>query len=227
MNVVLSSYLIKKPDPQRNVFWKPNDSDVVKTWIGSVEKFGLNAVIFHDELSSEFCEDWAGAVRFKQVMWSAPWSATEERFQIYMDWIIQNECDLVLTTDISDVEFYLDPFPLMDDPDKIYIGVETWKASTNNCVGRWMKAAFGEVTDTDKMILNPGILGGHRETLIGFLGRLIDEMRLGRPGSVGLDLVAFNRLIYRDHVPFVAGPPLHTKFMSYESPPCGAAIRHK
>ncbi len=237
MNTIcLSSYLIKKPDPQapevrgRPKFW-PTDSDkIVKNWIESLRRLNLRGVIFYDDLSTDFIAKWADDnIQFQYVEWdNAVWKANEERFNIYHKWLTEHtDIDIAMTTDLSDVEFFKNPFELMLDYQKLYIGIETWTASIKNCVGRRMLNNFGEITNTDKMILNPGILGGNRVLLIEFLDKLIKEMKLGKLGSPGLNLVAFNRIIYRENLPFIAGPPLHTKFKAYESIDSGCYIRHK
>ena len=228
-NVALSTYLCQRPDPQRRAFWKPDDSAVVEKWIKSVEKLGLNGIIFYDSLSEQFVEDWAGPnVVFRQVAWHTPWTAAEERVRIYRDWLRDNSCDRVLTTDLSDLEFYYDPFPLMGDPDMLYIGSEPILIGDSKWLKQRMMETYGEVTDADKPIRNPGIVGGSRKRMLIFLDQWLAEMEKAiKPVSPPHDIVSFNRLIYRDHIAFVTGHPLHTVFRSKQPADCGAAIRHK
>jgi hypothetical protein len=188
----------------------------------------MKGIIFHDGLSVDFCEDWGGAVQFKMVSWQTPWTAAEERVRIYRDWLQGNSYDKVLTTDLPDVQFFTNPFPLMDNPDMLYIGSEPKLIGNSKWLMRRMLETYGEVTDTDKPILNPGIVGGSRERMLTFLDQWLDEMgRVIKPTSPPHDICAFNRVIYREHIPFVTGYPLHTVFRSNQSADCGAAIRHK
>ena len=66
------------------------------------------------------------------------------------------------------------------------------------------------------------------EVLIAFFRRWLEEMAAAiQPTPPPHDIVAFNRLIYRENIPFVTGHPLHTKFQAEEPASSGAAIKHK
>ena len=228
-NVVLTVYLTDRPDPQRNITWKPDDSKVVSTWIKSLTRCGLRGIIFHDNLSPEFTEDWASAnVSFEQVHWHTPWTAAEERIRIYRDWLRDNQCEFALTTDLSDVEFYYDPFRIIRDQGTLYIGSESLLIGNTKIMCQWMERTYGKVTDEEKPILNPGIVGGQRDTMFSFLSRWLDEMgRAITPTPPPHDITAFNRLVYRENVHYVTGHPLHTVFRKNQNANSGAAIRHK
>ena len=227
-NIALTCYLTNRIDPQRHVRWKTDDDAAVATWIRSLTRCGLRGVIFHDNLSEGFCERWASDnVAFQQVQWRTLWSAAEERVRIYRDWLRDNPCEWVLTTDLSDVEFYQNPFPLINDPAVLYIGSEPALIG-RTILKKWMLRAYGEVLFGDRPVLNPGIVGGHGKTLLAFLNQWLDEMeRAIQPTPPPHDIVAFNRLVYRENIPFVTGHPLHTVFRLNESSDKGAAIRHK
>ena len=229
MNIVLTCYLTQKPDPQRGITCQNDDSAVVKTWIESLTRCGWGGIIFHDNLSEAFCEEWASVnVMFQQVGWHTRWTAAEERVRIYLDWLRDNPCEKVLTTDLFDVEFYRNPFEIMTDPNMLYIGSEPLLIGNSQWMKTRMMETYGEVTDADKPILNPGICGGSRNAMIDFLCRWRDEMyRAIVPTLPPHDIVAFNRLIYREKVKYATGHPLHTAFRSNEGPDSGAAIRHK
>ena len=53
-NVVFSTYLTSKKDPQRRVFVKENNYNYVSDWYLSMRDIGIKAVVFHDGLSTEF-----------------------------------------------------------------------------------------------------------------------------------------------------------------------------
>ena len=237
-SICLSCYLTERKDPQRGKFWEPNNSAVVKGWIESVERLGLTGLIFHDNLSDQFIEDWASAnVQFKKIAWKTPWTAAEERVRIYFDWLRENpEYVKIMTTDLSDVEFYRDPFPLMSDPDELYLMIEGWSIG-RSCLKTWMRSNYGEVLYSDELICNPGVLGGARNMMLSFLERWLNEMSLrplkspSPPGQLPdwspCDIVCYNVLIRRERIPFTSGPPLHTRFWAEEPFSCGAAVRHK
>lgn len=229
MNIVLTCYLTTRRDPQRNVVWPTDNDATVRRWINSLTALSLQGIIFHDNCGEEFRRCWSSPnLSFQKVQWKTPWTPAEERAQIYKDWIEANPHDKILTTDLSDVEFYHDPFPLLTDPSVIYVGIEPNVTGNIQWMLNRMRETYGEVTDTEKLILNPGILGGFRAPLLDFLTRWLEEMgRAIKPTLPPHDIVAFNRLIYREHVPFITGFPLHTEFRKNEGPQSGCYIRHK
>ena len=231
MNYVLSCYFTRLPHLQYEVQWSKNDFLLMRPWAESVRALGLSAVLFYDELSPAFIRQYAAyPIQFVKHNWETPWNATEERFVAYRDWLCRcKDVEYVVTTDFCDVEFYQNPFGVITRPDVLYVGSdpETIGQSVCDTVQRWMLNAFGEVTNADKIILNPGILGGYSPFLVSFLAQFIMEMKKGVPGVVGLDLAAFNRLLYREHIPFCTSFPLHTVLRKNEALSCGCAIRHK
>jgi hypothetical protein len=80
----------------------------------------------------------------------------------------------------------------------------------------------------NKPLLNAGIIGGSRAILVTFFNCYLAELEraLSRT-QPPVDMAAFNRLIYRDRLPFVTGYPLHTLFRMDQGEESGAAIRHK
>jgi len=226
----MTVYLTQRPDPQRRgKMWAPDDDVVVRTWIRSLQYCGLMGIIFHDGLSPDFTAKWDSEdVMFWPITWKTPWTAAEERVQIYLDWLHDFPCDWVCTTDLADVEFYRDPFEVIHDPNMLYIGSETETIGEVVILQQWMTRTYGEITDKNRVILNPGIVGGSYYRIVDFLRRWLAEMgRAIEPTQPPHDIVAFNRLIYREQIPFVTGPQLHTIFRAHEGPESGAAIRHK
>jgi hypothetical protein len=60
------------------------------------------------------------------------------------------------------------------------------------------------------------------------MNRWLEEMEAAiKPTPLPIDITSFNRLIYREKIPYSTGYPLHTKFKKYEGPESGAAIKHK
>ena len=53
-DIVLTTYLTSKKDPQRGVFVSGNDYSYVSGWHLSIRDVGINGVVFHDGLTPEF-----------------------------------------------------------------------------------------------------------------------------------------------------------------------------
>jgi hypothetical protein len=170
-------------------------------------------------------------VIFQKVQWKTPWTAAEERARIYRDWLESNPCDYALTTDLFDVEFYVDPFCIMrvkDDKSLLYVGSEPTRIGKSAWMKRRMLETYGEVTNESEYILNPGIVGGNYTRMITFLDQWLDEMtKVIVPTLPPHDICAFNRLLHRGTIPYFTGFPLHTIFRLNEPKESGAMIRHK
>jgi hypothetical protein len=237
--IILSCYLTQREDAQsksdpRPARWPTNCDATVHDWIGSIRQQNLDGFIFHDQLSEGFIAKWENAddhiLFLGPVEWQTPWTAVEERVRIYRDFLFENrDFNWVLTTDLSDVEFFKNPFELMTDPKQLYIGSETNIIGCTKIMCNWMQRTYGEITNRDKPILNPGICGGHRKVLLPFLDEWLAEMgrALEPVPTPPHDIVAFNRVLYRGKFPYTTGWPLHTTFQKYETADYGAAIRHK
>lgn len=225
---VLTSYLTERVDTQRDKMWPADDDATVRTFLGSASRLGLRCVVFHDHLSEEFTRRWSlPGVEFVKMEWRSPWTCYEERHILYWEWLERNVgCEKVLIADLSDVEFYRDPFAVMRDAGLLYIETEPWLIG-KTCVGEAMRQCYGKVSFADNRILNPGLWGGERVLVVDVLTRLVAEFcRATAPGA-HRELSAFNRVIYRGRVPFSSGHPFHTQFKKYEGPESGAAVRHK
>lgn len=237
-NIILTCYLTQRDDPQakwdpRPQRWAPDRDEIVKEWIESIRRLNLDGYIFHDGLSEEFIDKWEDdsdrVIFIGPVQWTTEWGPDEERFAIYRNFLAEHHksFDYALLTDVSDVQFHADPFMVITDPINLYIGSEPHLIG-HSIVGDWMKAAYGKVDFADRPTLNPGIVGGHVETLLSFLNRWLKEMtKAVKPAPLPIDIAAFNRLIYREKIPYITGQPLHTRFKKCEGPESGAAIRHK
>lgn len=227
-DVVLTTYMTQRPDGQRGTTWPANDDRIVRDWIVSLHKLGLRGVILHDGLSDLFQDDWAAkGVEFLRVKWATPYTPTEERFTAYADWLRENDCDRVLMTDLSDVEFFSNPFDLMTSPEAVYCGSEPGTIGENSFVRRQMLDCYGWVTTPERQVVNPGIIGGYRQRMAELLDDLNTEIFNGG-GNPNRDLADFNRIMYRyPDAQIITGYPLHTEFKKYQGPSSGAAIRHK
>jgi len=227
-DIVLSCYLIGKDDPQRRLRWPADNDATVATWIRSLHSVGLRGVIFHDGLSPEFCHKWDGfRVEFRMIEWVTPWTAAEERVAIYRAAIASEpDWDRILMTDLSDVEFHFDPFPLMADRSKLYVGSEVELLGAT-ILRLWSKAAYGEIKFPDRPVLNCGIVGGHRAPIMHLLNVWMAEMALAGVPPPPHDIVAFNRVMYGLALPYFTGGPLHTAFRKNQGPESGCCIRHK
>ena len=227
MNHLVSFYLTSKPDPQRGDVWQFDKFDEISdTWYESAWQHinKLSVKIFTDFSADRYDGD-------KFILThpeDSPLSLNDWRYVALQYWLdgIPDD-DWVLMTDISDVEFFKDPYEYMNDPDAIYIGSnDTWREKP-----KFHKKLYDVISKSiadewmDNPVINPGILGGKAKTLRKFVSHFAELLNHTR--AYNSNMVMANRLAYFYDYKIITGYPLHTKFKKHESADSGAYIRHK
>jgi hypothetical protein len=176
-SLAVAAYFTKRADPQRGESWAPDDDSKVETWIRSAHGCGMQGLILHDGCPPAFRARWP-QVEWSGIGWKTDWSTNDERFPQYLALMLKRiDVEWWLFTDVSDVEFFRDPFELMTDPGALYIQTETSTMGEN----RWMQAhwiaSYGRRWPSDDApIYNAGLFGGHRDVVLPFVERVISEL---------------------------------------------------
>jgi hypothetical protein len=146
-------------------------------------------------------------------------------FKEYLDDHIE-DYDKILITDISDVEFLKNPFDLIGDDYRLYVGSnDTWGSKP------LVKARYeGMIDDSnnDMPIYHAGTWGGRREIVRAVLKNMVYglDWRLG----YNINLAVFNLVVFqiKRHSPnlIYTGYPFTTEFKKYQKN-TDAYIRHK
>lgn len=258
-DVIFTTYFTGKPDPQsgakrkRNLFkhfktWArsrrggaqrelpgiagPDEFERIELWYDSLQKVGCNAVIFHDELSKPFTEKWTrSAVKFEHYTLKTPRSVNDERYQCYLEYLeMHPEIERVFMLDLFDIEFFSNPFDLIDD-DRYDICCGGDAGEYNDKMNRQkMVAAFGQAYYEDQIKLNAGICGGNREPVMALLRTMVAVFDdLTEQGELAnLNMAIFNKCVYDLHAAdrILYGYPLNSRFKKYERSG-DFALRHK
>lgn len=223
MNYIVSTYLTSAVDAQRGETKTSNDESYIQKWYDSLVHLNLNGVLLHDGLSQEFQSKFP-RITFKQVD-PVPQGMQlyDYRWLLYYEFVLNNPCEAVFFTDVSDVKVVRDPFYEFEEGE-LYCGDETEKFS--ECV--WIRNALGnpafanlsgfdELLSSDNVVLNCGIFGGSYAPVIQFLEyivRLIEYLRF-RPQDKTVDMPLFNYVAYRYFYP-IHGFPVNSVFKAYE-----------
>ena len=258
-SVVLTTYLTGKPDPQaagkkgtdvlkrikvRFLSWKgggnversgapkADEFDRMRVWYESLIRTGGRGVIFHDELSAAFVDRWTHPqVEFQLYKPRTPRSINDERYLCYLEWLEAHpEVDRVLVVDLFDVEFFKDPFTVMDDSRyDIYCGGDP--GQFNDGLNREkMIEAFGEPWYEKEIKLNAGTCGGQRANMIRLLKAMVDTFDdlTGQGRLANLNMAVYNKCVYDlfENERIMYGTPLNSRFKRYEKAG-DFAIRHK
>ena len=121
-----------------------------------------------------------------------------QRYAVYLEWLAEQQCEEVVTSDIRDVVFQSDPFA--SQIRKLEIAVEpTIRVTRNEHNHIWLTAAFGKEC-ADRYIGNKvscsGVTAGTKTEMLSYFERMtleINELR----GFIGpIDQAVHNHLWY-------------------------------
>lgn len=211
--VVLSNYFTSKNDPVRGFRQQNDNFNYIANWYNSVQELDLRGIVFYDQLSPEFLVKY-GTNRISFVRCKlGNYSLNDERFFIFKEFISQlNPETYVITTDINDVVFNMNPLALLkQDPEKLFVGRgdrRFWKSST------WTLTTLKAFDDKypGKVppsmlhfpVLNPGTVGGMSSKVSLVFQKMCELFEsIGDDGNY--DMQAFNYVMMRDYVSFRLG----------------------
>lgn len=229
--IVLTSYFSGVQDPQRaRVRYAPNDFSLMQVWYQSLHEVGLHGVIFHNECSEEFVQQYQSKnLRFVKHAFQTKRSPNDERFYAYRDFLsAHTEIEKVFMLDLFDAEFKKDPFRLMETKDyDWYCGGWPGVKSSNHVR---MARAFGRGYYLGRDTLHAGTCGGPREKALELLNRMIehfDDMSK-RKDFRNHNMAVYNKCVY-DLWPvkrILYGNPLNSRLFKEETDG-NFCIRHK
>lgn len=221
-NIIMSTYYAHRPNPQKTAVRAiPNEYDMMKDWYESMNRNKLNGVIFHDNLSGQFIGTYSNEyIKFYPVKENTDRSINDERFYVYYNYLLNNrDLEWVLMTDLFDVEFQKNPFEYMTDQNKIYVGSESKDVANFSILKTRAEKIYGDISDwwfkVDKDMLNAGIIGGHRDIIIYFLGKMIYEFERINP-SFNANMIVLSKCLYDNEIDFVTGYPFHSRYKKFE-----------
>ncbi|MEO3781268.1 galactosyltransferase-related protein [Micromonospora sp. B11E3] len=225
-NVVLTTYLTAQPDAQRGITWTPNYDDLAELR-RSVERHGRRLVVLHD------CLDEPDTDLVTHVRVAPGGEISSPYFHRWLCWWRylreHPEIDQVWCVDGTDVEMLRDPFPEMDD--RLYVGDEPAPL----CIP-WMVYQHGGsakllqfLSDNRGIpLLNCGLTGGRRETVLEFCRDMFDFCVTNAREAGPLDMGPFNyvaRTWYAGMI--VHGRQVSTEFRKEDRTSTESWWRHK
>jgi hypothetical protein len=193
----------------------------MKYWYESVKSVGASAVIFHNELSEEFMDQYK-TPNISFFKWSKEHrpSYNDERFYAYFEYLTVNKnIDRIMCTDMYDVIFYRNPFHLMDRHPEYdtFVGSELVGKHSASWMIRKCKEMNYPTSRNDyssPFMFNAGIIGGTRERMLQLFQTMIDEFKHVSK-KYNANMPVFNHSL--EKLPFLkiyTGHPLHNVFNS-------------
>ena len=125
-------------------------------------------------------------------------------------------------TDISDVTVLKNPFE-MAEKGKIYVGDEEttfgesdWIANRVRLINS-LTCRINSIAIASKQLLNCGIFGGHRDTILPVLEEIASKIELYDVKDDTVDMVALNEVLHINYSEqIVYGKPLNTQFWKWD-----------
>ena len=199
-NAVLTCLFTGRPDPQRGTRMKP-DPALADALLAS-----CSATVLCD-----FDTDRPGFVRVESSQ-----SPYIQRWISYRQHLIDHpEIRYVWCVDATDVRQLQNPFPMMQ-PGVLYCGWENqivgcdWMVKHHPASRPWIEA------NADRTLLNAGVVGADRATMLTFIGRLLAHWSADPADTAG-DMGYFNRAAYSMTVQ--TGPRITTLFKADQASP--------
>lgn len=217
-DVVLTWLLNSVPDPQRRTTL-PGDVSVLKVLRDSVAAHDRHLVVLHDCLDEH---DGQLTTFVRRPPGGNPYWY---RWRLTADYLADHpEIERVWCVDGTDVEMLHDPFPHMQ-PGALYVGSEP--SSLSGPAGPWLRqhgaSARKFIDDNPHLgVVNVGIIGGDRATVLDVAERLADLESTGDDYEMG----AFQQLIHTEYPDHITGPMVHTVFRAHDRT-AAAWWRHK
>lgn len=227
MELLLSTYLTKKQDPQRGVAHLPNDPTLIDGWYAGAKKY--NAVVFHDELSKPFTDKYP-EIKFVKVE-KYPYSSNDGRFKLFYDYIKKTKsAEVIFMTDLFDVK--VNSIPLDINYDWIYAQQEPrtrgplktfWRADWGWARNQFTKCFGDNLGDPNyykgligKSVYNAGVWGGSRDMVLKVCKLMLDKFELYKVGDKNCNMLLFNETLYNDIGEKNIESSIASTFMAYE-----------
>lgn len=222
-NYIVACYLTSGLDTQRGIQTAKDKREYMQTWYDSVIRLGVTPVVINDGLSNLFKKSFSKALFVDCEPLPSGMQIYDYRWVLYYEFMLNNYCDAVFFTDISDVVAVRDCFYDLEH-DTLYCGDENesladseWiqKSLTNRVLMSLDR--FRDVIQSDKQVLNCGIVGGTRDIVGNFLYIMVSFIEKLRFRDIDgtVDMAIFNYIAY-SYFDFKHGQPVNSIFKQYQ-----------
>lgn len=211
-NVILSCLFTTKIDPQRHTHMQASES-MVEVMHKSLN--GRELVLFTDELETDYS--------IKTLVTDQPYF---QRWITYLNYLKANkDIKFAWCIDATDVELLGEPFDGLE-VGKLYIGSEHKLVGDDWMIANHPSKKLQEFMQGNRnQLVNAGLVGGDRQTLIAFIGHLVHlyidnkiDVWHGKDQELGVgDMAALNYVAYTYFADrLVYGPQINTIFKNEE-----------
>ena len=243
-NYILACQISGVYDVNRNEILPADDFALIQNWYYSVLDLKLNAIIFHNNFSTETCQKYENQyIKFIKIDFDNKFNPNIFRYYVYNEFLRTNASTIknVFFTDISDVIVLKNPFEqklFRANGHHIFCGDEPkilaneWM--TDHCEHLRNKIQDFKIFEDQykiQTLLNCGIFGGNIKIIQPFVEKLWNihqENNADNATKFTGDMGAFNYLIrtkYNDQL--FHGEPINTIFKAYDIQNTDCWFSHK
>tara|TARA_B100000780_G_C21083827_1_gene436558 strand:+ start:576 stop:1418 length:843 start_codon:yes stop_codon:yes gene_type:complete len=205
-HVILSVYINKQKDPQRDIFVDTNSYEYIKPLYSTMKEKNLHGIIFYDNLSQDFIEKYqTDKIIFLKCSMKKNNSINDERFIVYYNFLLKYPYEKILCSDVSDVYINKNPFDIISI-DKLYVGENhNWKKPPlmwydyynehiNNFNNQIIKINNEHIFERkDIGIYSAGLICGYYDLFIKFLSKYAEI--LNKLDSNDYNMLVLNYII--------------------------------
>jgi hypothetical protein len=221
-NVIATSWFTGKPDIRNRT--RTSESHAIDRWRNCILEHGLNGIIFHDCFSDELVSDYTTdnlKFVYDDFYKDSPLHIIDYRWYMYYRYFANTDYERIFFTDCQDVIITHNFFHQVNDL-LVYISEEynSWprvgKWGRNNLLPVFPKWPF------KKPLLNPGLMGGHRNKILPFINELLAHIDLvlkhPKHRCPYADVLAVNALARKHYKPeqLFSGEPMHSLFKKWQ-----------
>lgn len=229
-NVVMTNLYTGKPDPQRPT--QHMDTTLTDKLFTSLKKYtGFETIYFTD--TEEQALNIPGEIIINNLTDLIFFQRHLNAYQYLRE---NKDIQFAWCVDATDVELLKEPFEFMK-PGKLYTGWENKTQSDSWMTSNRHTSAYQEWVKQNPSLplLNAGVFGGDRQTMMSFLHQLISywqdskhDVWVQKQSVLDLgDMAAFNYVAYSGGFDIITGPPVTTLFKGEEANNTHSVWKHK
>ncbi len=178
-NIVLTTYLSKKKDPQRNIH-VPNNLKYMFNFYTTAKYHSLPVKVFHDNLTHDFVTKYqTSTITFEKVVTNSSLSNNDVRFLLFYDFLSKNVFQNVLFADLHDVIFWDNPFKLMDqgkEEQNVFLSRVKWTWNKPFMIRGFMRCYGRDFHDFNHTSYSAGVWGGKWISVMCILTCMVSEL---------------------------------------------------
>ena len=236
--ILLSTYFSKNPHPNdvsdHTVVGRDNDGRVwqndfryIEKWYNSVKRLNLQAVVFYDNLSDEFVEEYqTKQIRFIKVPTPSIGYNCYRHFVFY-EFLKGERHDFVFHSDISDVVVVQDPSKIFEEnSSRFFVGKDSFTLRQfpilSECAREFHWNAVPFFIFSNEPLVNMGVFGARYDDALLFYKKMCEVRKptIDKWPTLNADMMVGNHIIYNnliaDRSEFCIGEPLTSNFKAYE-----------